>query len=587
MNLQYRLSVILIICLVGLSQIRAQILFDEVANQLDLIYTNSVLEGTGISFCDFDNDGWDDITVAVDPDEEIIFFKNNNGVFETFIFEIIQPFVPVKQVVWIDFDNDGDKDFFVASQLGGNFLYENLGGNTLIDITAMSGLPTNNIRTNTGSWGDYDNDGDLDVFLGNRDLNLMIPNMLYRNEGDGTFTNVTIESGIGNVSTLTFQGTFFDYNNDGYLDIYLINDRLVSENILYRNNGDGTFTDVSMESGVDFAMNAMSAGLDDFNADGFIDIYITNTHNPDLPIVGNSLMKNNGDGTFTDIAVPAGVSFDSVGWGASFLDGDNDGRLDLYVSGSNDNNNGSNDSAAFYYQSDNESFLSIEDSGFEVDLAHSYGNAIGDFNNDGFSDIVVANQEPYNMFLFQNNSNTLNENNYLKVNLEGVESNRDGYGSRIEISINDQKQYRVSANTESYLSQNSDTEIFGLGTANEIDYLKITWLSGQVDMYKNINANQVVTAIEGQELLSTEAFNTNEPSIKIYPNPTNDSFTVTNLPGGDKEILIFDILGRKIDTFTTIENQFTVEIRLYNSGTYLVQINSPSGESTFHKLLKR
>lgn len=564
----------------------SQILFEEGSSSLNFNFSNSIEFGSGVSFCDFDDDGWDDITTPSNDGENMGFFKNNNGVFEQITLDIEESFFSIKQLVWIDYDNDGDKDLFLASEIDKNRLYQN-NNFTFTDVTLSSGLPDDKLRTNSGSWGDYDNDGDLDLFLANRDLEEVIPNMLFRNNGDGTFTNVNIESGIGNASVLSFQGTFFDYNNDGFLDIFLINDRLVTENILYRNNGDATFTDVSEEANANYIMNAMSIALDDYNSDGNIDMYVTNTYNPQLPVVGNSLMQNSNTGIFTDVGVDAGVSFDSTSWGASFLDGDNDGRLDLYVSGSNDNNNGDNVSAAFYYQNEDESFTRVFDNGFETDLAHSFGNATGDINNDGFPDIVVANNNPYNFDLWLNLSSSITTNNYLKVNLEGVESNRDGYGSRIEISINGQKQYRVTSNTESYLSQNSDTEIFGLGTATEVDYLKITWLSGQVDNYENVNANQIVTAIEGQELLSAESFNNSEPSINLYPNPTSDRFIMTNLPSGEKEILIFDILGREIDTFTTIDNQITLEIRHYNSGTYLVQINGPTGESTFHKLLKR
>lgn len=176
----------------------------------------------------------------------------------------------------------------------------------------------------------------------------------------------------------------------------------------------------------------------------------------------------------------------------------------------------------------------------------------------------------------------LNENNYLKVNLEGVESNRDGYGSRIEISINGQKQYRVTTNTESYLSQNSDTEIFGLGTATEVDYLKITWLSGQVDIYESINANQLVTAIEGQELLSID-IQKKSSGIKVYPNPSSSLFTIENLGVVNKNFILIDATGKLFQEISVQESTYTLDLSSYSKGIYFLQIL----ENGFHTATKK
>ena len=315
----------------------SQILFEDVSESINFSFSNDVMFGTGVSFCDFDNDGWDDITVSGD-DQPIGFFRNVNGIFEEVTYELENLPMSLKQAVWIDFDNDGDKDLFLASEEYKNRLYRN-DDFIFTDITVAAGLPDIVLQTNSGSWGDYDNDGDLDLFLSNRDLDQNIPNMLFRNNGDETFTNVNASCGIGNVSMITFQGTFFDYNNDGWLDIYLINDRKVTPNILYHNNGDGTFSDMSVQAEAGYVMDAMSVGLDDYDADGFIDVYITNTaFDEDFPVPANALMKNDGDGTFSEIAIPSGVSFDRISWGASFVDMDNNGKLDLYVSGVDDTN---------------------------------------------------------------------------------------------------------------------------------------------------------------------------------------------------------------------------------------------------------
>ncbi|WP_299766111.1 FG-GAP-like repeat-containing protein [uncultured Dokdonia sp.] len=554
-------------CLFGYGQV----LFEEVSESVNFNFSNAVMFGTGVSFCDFDNDGWDDITVSGDDGESISFFKNVNGIFEEVTYELDQLPMSLKQAVWIDFDNDGDKDLFVASEEDKNRLYRN-DDFIFTDITVAAGLPDIVLQTNSGSWGDYDNDGDLDLFLSNRDLDQVIPNMLFRNNGDETFENVNELSGIGDVSMITFQGTFFDYNNDGWLDIFLINDRKVTPNILFHNNGDGTFTDMTLQAEAGYVMDAMSVGLDDYNADGFTDVYITNTaYDSDFPVPANALMKNDGDGTFSEIAIPSGVSFDRISWGASFIDMDNNGRLDLYVSGVDDTNDNGEVSAAFYYQNGDGSFSRILSNGFETDLAHSFGNATGDYNNDGYLDLVVANREPYTFNLWNNRYHESVTHNWLKIHLEGVESNRDGYGSRIEISIDGEKQYRVTTSVESYLSQNSDTESFGVGDTTSIDYVKITWLSGHIDFIEDVVVNQTLTITEGQFPLSLEDLENNF-KLQLYPNPTSDIVTVKmpNIIEGNNEVKIYNILGQLVTTYSIENNEEILSITNLYRGTYFL-----------------
>ncbi|MCP4801292.1 MAG: VCBS repeat-containing protein, partial [Bacteroidetes bacterium] len=167
----------------------------------------------------------------------------------------------------------------------------------------------------------------------------------YRNNGDATFTDVSSSAGISNLNHLSLCASFFDFNNDGWQDIYIANDRFTTSNILYKNNGNGTFTDVSSSSGSGITMDAMSTTIGDYNSDGFLDIYITNTSS------GNYFLENNGDETFTNIASSNGTLFQSISWGAVFLDADNDSDLDLYVSGMRDGTSGQLPSA--FYQNDN------------------------------------------------------------------------------------------------------------------------------------------------------------------------------------------------------------------------------------------
>ncbi|EDP94336.1 ASPIC/UnbV domain protein, partial [Kordia algicida OT-1] len=389
-------------------QLNAQIYFENQATALGVDdYSGTIYLGGGISFCDFNNDGWDDITIGTQSGDPLKIYKNNgDGTFSLETTMVPSNNAQQKQVIWVDFDNDGDKDLYVSSDVDGSRLYRN-SGNTLTDVTISAGLPTAAQDNFGASWGDYNNDGYLDVFLCNRGLSTPQPNYLYKNNGDGTFTNVSASAGIDTGSHLSFCSAFFDYNNDGWQDIYMANDKTNTTNILYKNNGDGSFTDVSEESGTNLAIDAMSVTISDFDRDGWFDIYVTNG------IPGNYLLRNNGDGTFSNVAAGTGTMFESIAWGAVFLDANNNGDLDLYVSGSLDGGVPSLMSAAFYTNNGNGTFSIESSSGFENDTSESYSNAIGDTDNDGFPEIIVSNSGGDDIFLWKNE--TTSTNNWLKV----------------------------------------------------------------------------------------------------------------------------------------------------------------------------
>ena len=416
--------------------------------------------GAGLSFMDFNSDGLDDLTFATQQGINIAFFQNTGNGF----MEIIPP--PIvntdenKQVVWIDFDNDGDKDFFVANFNAPDRLYENDGNFNFTDITVEAGIPITNDGSWGGDFGDYNNDGLLDLYISN--YSTSSPNKLFKNNGDGTFTDVSEAAGISNDVSATFCSVFFDFNNDGFQDIYEINDRFVFANVLYKNNGDGTFVDVSGSSNTDIAIDAMNAGVADYDNDGDQDIYVTNLEE------NNQLLRNNGDETFTDVATQLGVGvFNKTSWGGNFFDLDNDMDLDLYVS------NNENSPTAPFVSSDlfindfeNGVFVNIDPPGMAGDTAGSHSNAIADFNLDGLLDIAVNNSHDgddiiFDFHLWQNT--TSNSNNWLKVFLVGTESNRDGIGSLIEFYVEGNKYIRYKHCNIAYVAQNSTLGTFWYG----------------------------------------------------------------------------------------------------------------------------
>lgn len=537
-----------------------QIQFQESAADFGVNYSYGFSDlGGGVSFVDFNSDGWDDISFTTEEGEDLLFFVNRQGDF-TLIDLGIKNTEATKQILWVDYDNDGDKDLFVTSLNGPNKFYLNDGKMSFTDITETTGLFTSNLFSTGAAFGDIDNDGDLDLFIANRDIITKSQrNYLYLND-EGTFVDITQSAGLSEENDLTFCAVFFDYNGDGYQDIYVVNDRYTKSNKLYKNNGDLSFDDVSIDSKTGISIDAMSGTVGDFNSDGWFDLYVTNTQE------GNYHFKNNGDGTFTNLASVLGTSFESFAWGAVFLDADLDADLDLYVSGMLKGTDSRLPSA--FYENSQGIFSIPESAGFENDKRISFSNAIGDIDNDGSPDIIVMNHAEDN-FLWHNNSE--NNNNWLKVRLEGVQSNADGIGSVIEVSSESKSQYRYTLCGEGYLGQNSNTEFFGLAQSDHIDFIKVRWLSGVEDIITDVRVNQMVTIREGEGVITNVSpLKTN--SLIIYPNPSSDGklkVKANYILGGQLQIL--NNLGRLVDKQVINGEEVNLDMSLYPRGVYFVK----------------
>ena len=562
-----------ILILFSINLLSAQVAFEESAQQLGIsINCEYTFLGNGITFFDYDNDGLDDITVATALGDPIYFYKNINGNFVSQTLNISNNNARNKQVNWVDIDNDGDNDLFITSDESGNRLFENLGNMIMSEITSTSGMLTDNFPYYGASWGDYNNDGFLDVFISIRDP--FIPNILYRNNGDKTFTLANVEAGLLTDGFMSFCSAFIDYDNDGDQDIYVANDKYANPNLMYRNNGDGTFTEVGNITGTDVSIDAMSVTVEDFNYDGWLDIYITNDPS------NNILFVNNGDGTFTDMAQSYQVTFNSSSWGAVFLDADNDKDLDLYVSGEGNGTVSPFLSSAFY-ENINSSLFQLNNNAVPGDFAYNYGNATGDVDNDGYPEIVVNNIDHENIFLWKNTTNT--SNNWLKVKLEGTTSNRNGIGSFIEISINANKQYRYTCLGEGYLSQNSATEQFGLGTETIVDYVKVKWLSGIEDIFYNVSPNQTMNIIEGSSLSIDEQ---NLNTLKYYPNPSNGKLTIESKQILE-EITIYNLLGEKVMQIQPNSLNCNLSTEYLYNGVYKAQVKTINRIEVFKLIVKK
>ena len=436
----------------------------------------------GVSCGDFDNDGNVDIFLS-DSGELPSLLYQNNGDF-TFTDVAFQRGIDYLgntfSGVFGDYDNDGDLDLYLANpSFRPNFFYRNDGVNGFVDVTQQVGV--SNTDESTGAvWGDYDNDGNLDIYV----LNNTEPNVLFHNNGNGAFTDVTQIAGVGNLNG-SMSAAFFDYDNDGDSDFYLAN--IDAPCVLYHNNGDGTFADVTAFAGVkNFTLSrdhdgnaALGITIGDYDNDMNEDIYVAN-HGV------NALFRNNGDGTFTDVAANAGVDYPLKSQGAIFFDYDNDGYLDIYVTNKRSVNK-------LYHNNGDGTFTDVSEYSQVGDGGYGYGVAFADFDNDGDLDIFLANQAPEEANVMY--CNTGNSNNWLRVKLIGVQSNRFGIGAKVIVFTKTHRMFRTVNSGTGFCQQSAEAH-FGLGANTKAEKVEVHWPSGRMQTISNVMANQVVEITE-------------------------------------------------------------------------------------------
>lgn len=444
--------------------------------------------GCGATFCDFDKDGWDDLSLPANGSNPH-FYRNVNGNMQTVSIPVTNS-GELKHIVWVDYDNDGDRDLCMTGISMPVKLFSNDGNMQFTDVSTEAGFPESSDMTYGNSWGDYDRDGDLDVFIAKYDAAYAgmtdADNELYRNNGDGTFTNVADEAGIYFEMNATFMGLWMDYNNDLWPDLLITNDRTEIQNYLFHNNGDGTFTDVSVESGVNDFIWSMSNTSGDYDNDGDEDLYITNGP------LGNVHKQNTGQETFADVADVMGTKINRFCWSAQFFDADNDGFQDLHVCSTPI---GNTPGGVTFMKNVVSTFDNhTEEAGFAADGGWCRGNAVGDVNNDGFPDLIVTKSAPSYSSFWQG---VPNENNWLKVDLLGTVSNIDGVGSRIECYAGGDRYTRFTHCGEAYNGQNSFSEFIGIGQHGLVDSLLVYWPSGIIDKWRRVQVNQSLHLVEG------------------------------------------------------------------------------------------
>ncbi len=479
-------------------------------------YGTEIYQGGGsVSFIDFNDDGFDDLTFATNAGSDVLFYQNTGDNFSLVQPSYISNTCEARMVVWVDYDNDGDRDIFVTCYDDVNSLYENDGNMNFTDVSVARGLSQINEATYGASFGDYDKDGYLDLYITNfGPLGVGAVNIFYRyNPVTNQYDDITATTNTSNGLRQSLGSVFFDFDQDNDLDLYVYNDRLAFENSLYMNIGGGAFVDVSVPSGTNAAIEAMNSAVHDFNHDGLMDLYITDGTN-------SIHYQNNGDNTFTDVASSVGTIYGQFGWTGNFLDYDNDRDEDLYVTGehataSEPNGFFVNDGSGNYTEPfENTGGLNGDD------IIPAVANASGDFNNDGRIDLAVNRFENHNFVLYANNN--YNSNNFIKINLEGTQSNVRGIGCVLELTVAGVTRYYTTHSSNAYLSQASETMTLGIGNNTTIDQLVIHWPSttgtetipGSSFLINGLNNIQ-----EGSGVMSTKALKVCLGNHTVRPSP--------------------------------------------------------------------
>jgi len=502
--------------------------------------------GGGVALLDYDNDGRLDIFFTngakIDdpmPDDKLpdksdrkfwnrLYHQNSDGTFTDVTEKAGLTGMPQNHydmgIAVGDYDNDGFEDIYVTGY-GGNTLYHNNGNGTFTDVTKSAGVAGGGWSASAGFF-DYDNDGKLDLFV-TRYVNWTfktnrycgekqpgyraychpdnyegVTNILYHNNGDGTFTDVSEKAGIANPKGKGLGVSFADYDGDGFTDIFVANDSV--QCFLYHNNGNGTFTETGLLAGVGYnedgkTFAGMGTDFSDYDNDGRPDIVVT-----DLSNERYMLFRNNGDGIFRDVTNQSGLGSETLsfaGWSTRFFDYDNDGWKDLFVAQSHVMDTIEKTSPNLRYlqpplllRNEGGHFVRVTPGEvFQIPWA-GRGAAFGDIDNDGDIDLVVSNagQKAY---MLRNDGG--NRGNWIRIETVGKKSNRDGIGSRVKVvGASGLTQYFTINTAVGYLSASDKRLLAGLGADTSTRLIEIQWPSGIVQKFENVKAGQTLKAIE-------------------------------------------------------------------------------------------
>jgi len=499
--------------------------------------------GSGCAFLDFDNDGWQDILLVNStawperrtPKTFMALYHNNQD--GTFADVTRQAGLAVEMygigVTVADYDNDGNEDIYITC-VGPNHLFRNLGSGKFADVTTRAGVGDPGFST-SAVWFDYDNDGKLDLFVANyvewsvaqdqlcsldgKNKTYCTPQSyqgqsptLYHNLGNGRFENVTRRAGLEDPTSKALGVALLDYNSDGWMDLFVAND--TEPNKLYKNNGNGTFTDEAVTAGVAFseagtARAGMGVDVGDYDGSGRQGIVVGNFTNESM-----ALYRNEGNGLFSDEAATSGIgkmSAQSLTFAVFFFDYDLDGLLDVFAANGHVSDDISVVQPNIKYAQPPHLFHNLGKKKFE-EMTGKLGRALqraivgrgaayGDFDNDGDLDLLItSNNGPARLLRNEN----ANQNDLLRVKTVGTRANRDGIGAQLIVKSDRGRLLNMVKTGSSYCSQSELPIVFGLGPPEEsrVVSLEINWPGGQKDIITNVQQNQSITVQEGKGIIA-------------------------------------------------------------------------------------